>query len=115
VQQAALSAGKSPQSWCDEMAAIWKEVARKLNLANDDFVRTSEPRHKRVVQAILSRLHAAGQLYKSHTKGFTRPKEETFLTDKDRRPDGSFDPGYGEVVELVEDNYWFKLKATSPG
>src|SRR5205809_4786759 len=114
VQQAALSAGKSPQSWCDEMAATWKEFARKLNLTNDDFVRTSEPRHKRVVQAILSRLHAAGQLYKSQYKGFYSPKEETFLTDKDRRPDGAFDPSYGEVVELVEDNYWFKFKGYQP-
>jgi len=114
VQQAALSAGKSPQSYCDEMAAIWKEVARKLNLTNDDFIRTSEPRHKRVVQAILSRLHAAGQLYKSQYKGFYSPKEETFLTDKDRQPDGAFDPSYGEVVELVEDNYWFKLKSYQP-
>src|SRR6266702_1452850 len=114
VQQAALSAGKSPQSWCDEMAATWKEFARKLNLTNDDFVRTSEPRHKRVVQAILSRLHAAGQLYKSQYKGFYSPTEETFLTDKDRRSDGSFDPDYGEVVELVEDNYWFKLRSYQP-
>src|ERR1051325_12041125 len=66
VQQAALNAGKNPQAWCDEMAALWKEFARKLNLTHDDFIRTSEPRHKRVVQAILSRLQAAGQLYKSH-------------------------------------------------
>src|SRR2546425_12105669 len=58
VQQAALSAGKSPQSYCDEMAAVWKAAARKLNLSNYDFVRTSEPRHKRVVQTILSRLQA---------------------------------------------------------
>ena len=114
VQQAALSASKSPQSYCDEMAATWKEFARKLNLANDDFIRTSEPRHKRVVQAVLSRLHAAGQLYKSQYKGFYSTKEETFLTDKDRQPDGAFDPSYGEVVELVEDNYWFKLKSYQP-
>jgi len=114
VQQAALSAGKSPQTHCDEMAVLWKEVARKLNLTNDDFVRTSEPRHKRIVQAILSRLHAAGQIYKSQYKGFYSPKEETFLTDKDRQPDGSFDPAYGEVVELVEDNYWFKFKGHQP-
>ncbi len=114
VQQAALNAGKSPQVWCDEMAVLWKDVARKLNLTNNDFVRTSEPRHKRVVQAILGWMHAAGQLYKSQYKGFYSPKEETFLTDKDRRPDGSFDPGYGEVVELVEDNYWFRLKSYQP-
>src|SRR5439155_14888911 len=114
VQQAALSASKSPQSYCDEMSATWKEFARKLNLANDDFIRTSEPRHKRVVQAVLNRLHAAGQLYKSQYKGFYSTKEETFLTDKDRQPDGAFDPSYGEVVELVEDNYWFKLKSYQP-
>src|SRR6476661_7516522 len=55
VQQAALDNGKDPQAYCDELAAIWKAFASKLNLTNDDFVRTSEPRHKEVVQAILSK------------------------------------------------------------
>ena len=43
-------------------------------------------------------------------KGFYSTKEETFLTDKDRLPDGTFDPAYGEVIELKEDNYYFKLQ-----
>ena len=42
-------------------------------------------------------------------KGFYSTSEETFLTEKDRLPDGTFDPAYGEVVELKEDNYYFKL------
>jgi methionyl-tRNA synthetase len=109
VQQAAQAEGKSPQAYCDELAADWKAFAKKLELTNDDFVRTTEPRHKEFVQAILAKLHAAGQFYQKTYKGFYSTKEETFLTDKDRLPDGSFDPIYGEVIELEESNYWFKL------
>ena len=110
VQQAAQAEGKTPQAYCDELAADWQAFAKKLELTNDDFVRTTEPRHKEFVQAILARLHAAGQFYKATYKGFYSTKEETFLTDKDRLPDGTFDPAYGEVIELKEDNYWFKLR-----
>jgi methionyl-tRNA synthetase len=111
VQQAAQTEGKNPQAYCDALAADWKAFAKKLELTNDDFVRTTEPRHKEVVQAILTKLHAEGQFYTKIYKGFYSPKEETFLTDKDRLPDGSFDPSWGEVIELEETNYWFKLGA----
>ena len=111
VQQAAQAEGKSPQAYCDELAADWQAFAKKLELTNDDFVRTTDPRHKEFVQAILAKLHAAGHFYKASYTGFYSTKEETFLTTKDRRPDGTFDPSYGEVVELQEDNYYFKLKA----
>src|SRR3989449_1301722 len=65
VQQAALDSGKDPQAYCDELAAIWKTFVTRLNLSNDDFVRTSEPRHKEIVQAILSKLNAVGHFYKA--------------------------------------------------
>ena len=110
VQQAAQAEGKTPQAYCDELAADWKAFVKKLELTNDDFVRTTEPRHKQFVQAILAGLHAAGQFYQKTYKGFYSAKEETFLTDKDRLPDGTFDPVYGEVIELEESNYWFKLR-----
>ena len=100
VQQAAIAEGKTPQAYCDELAADWKAFAKKLELTNDDFVRTTEPRHKEFVQAILSKLNAAGQFYKETYTGFYSAKEETFLTEKDRLPDGTFDPAYGEVIEL---------------
>jgi methionyl-tRNA synthetase len=111
VQQAAQAEKKSPQVYCDELAADWKAFAKKLELTNDDFVRTTEPRHKEFVQKILSQLNDAGQFYKKTYSGFYSTKEETFLTEKDRRPDGTFDASYGEVVELKEDNYYFKLGA----
>src|SRR5579863_1622329 len=65
VQQAAQASGKNTQVYCDELAQIWKSFAARLELTNDDFIRTTEPRHKRVVQAILSRLNTAGHFYKA--------------------------------------------------
>src|SRR5882672_4358190 len=110
VQQAAVAEGKTPQQYCDDLATVWKAFASKLELTNDDFVRTTDPRHQKVVQAILSKLHREGFFYKGIYRGYYSTKEETFLTEKDRRPDGTFDPMYGEVIELEEENYYFKLK-----
>jgi methionyl-tRNA synthetase len=110
VQQAAQAQNLSPQAYCDQLAALWKSFVVQLNISNDDYIRTTEPRHKEVVQAILSKLHAAGHFYKAPYKGFYSTKEETFLTEKDRQPDGNFAPVWGQVVELVEENYYFRLK-----
>jgi methionyl-tRNA synthetase len=109
VQQAAQAEGKEPQAYCDELAAHWLALATRLGLSNDDFVRTSQPRHKQVVQALLTRLQASGDLYKSPYRGWYSWRQEIFLTDKDRRPDGTWDPIYGEVTELVEENWYFRM------
>jgi methionyl-tRNA synthetase len=109
VQQAALAEKKDPQAYCDGLAADWLAFAQKLELTNNDFVRTTQPRHKEFVQKTLAQLHAAGHFYQASYTGFYSTKEETFLMEKDRRPDGTFDPAYGQVVELKEDNYYFKL------
>lgn len=110
VQQVAIAERKTPQAYCDELALSWRAFVRKLDLTIDDFVRTTEPRHKEVVQALLSRLHREGHFYKAGYEGFYSPKEETFLTEKDRLPDGTFDKSWGEVIKLKEENYYFKLK-----
>src|SRR5437588_5227495 len=70
VQQAAIAEGKSPQAYCDELAADWETFAAKLDLHIDDFIRTTERRHQDVVQAILSKLHAEGHFYKEAYEGF---------------------------------------------
>jgi methionyl-tRNA synthetase len=114
VEQAAAARGQATQAYCDELAQNWKTFAHRLNLTNDEFVRTTELRHKEAVQAGLARVNAAGQVYRRVYEGFYSTKEETFLTEKDRRPDGTFDPAYGEVVELKEENYFFRLKDHQP-
>jgi methionyl-tRNA synthetase len=110
VQQAALAEGKTPAAYCEELALIWTDLARKLELTNDDFVRTTQSRHQEAVKAILAKLNQDGHFYKAVYEGFYSSKEETFLTEKDRRPDGTFDPIYGEVIRLQEQNYYFKLR-----
>jgi len=109
VQQAAQVAGKSAQLYCDELAGIWQVFVTKLGLTNDDFVRTTSARHKEVVQAILTKLHREGHFYQASTEGFYSTKEETFVTAKERLPDGSFPASYGEVIQLAETNWYFKL------
>ena len=94
VQQAAVSEGKTPQQYCDDLAVDWKRLAQTLGLSNNDFVRTSEQRHKMAVQAILNKLNREGHFYKAEYRGFYSTRQETFLTEKDRRPDGTFDPIY---------------------
>jgi methionyl-tRNA synthetase len=114
VQQAAQAEGQSPQAYCDALAAAWQQFVRKLELSNDDFVRTTEPRHKTVVQSILSKLHAEGHFYKKTYNGFYSTSAETFLTEKDRLPDGTFASDYGKVTEMEEENYYFKLREHQP-
>jgi len=109
VQQAALAEGKSPQTYADELAASYQALAVKLQLSNNDFIRTTQPRHKQVVQAMLRKLRDRDEIYKAPYRGFYSTKEETFLTEKDRRPDGTWDPFWGEVTEVVEDNWFFRM------
>tara|TARA_Y100000588_G_scaffold3000_1_gene4018 strand:- start:15792 stop:17369 length:1578 start_codon:yes stop_codon:yes gene_type:complete len=109
VQQAAESAGKDSQFYCDKLAEDWQKFARVLGISNSDFVRTTDTRHKAVVQELLQKLHEQGEFYEDEYVGFYSAKQESFLTEKDRRPDGSFDLLYGEVQELREKNYYFKL------
>ena len=111
VQQAAQADGKSAQAYCDELAVSWQSFVTKLGLTNDDFIRTTQPRHKEVVQAILTKLHAEGHFYQAPRDGFYSTKEETFVTEKERLPDGTFPASYGEVVQLSETNWYFKLGA----
>ena len=109
VQAAANAEGKDPQLYCDQFADIWEKFAEKLNLSNADFVRTSSERHKNFVQAVLQKLFKNNQFYQAEYRGFYSARQETFLTEKDRGEDGNFDPIYGDVTELIENNYYFKL------
>src|SRR4029077_16393830 len=62
IAQVAAAAGKSPQPDADESAAAYGETWRRLGITNDDFIRTTEPRHKKIVQEVLQRLYDAGEI-----------------------------------------------------
>ncbi len=110
VQQSARKRGVSPQQFADEVSAEFRALLPKLNISNDDFIRTTEARHKVVVADILQRLFDQGQIYLAEYKGFYSTRQEQFLQEKDRNPDGTWPEIFGEVSEITERNYFFKLK-----
>jgi methionyl-tRNA synthetase len=114
VQQTARKKGVEPQQFADEISAEFKAMLPKLLISNDDFIRTTEERHKKVVREILQRLFDKGDIYKGQYHGFYSTRQEQFLQEKDRNPDGTWPEIYGEVTEIVEPNYFFKLKAYQP-
>lgn len=111
IQQSARAQGLPPQEFVDNVAKEFVELTRLLNLSNDDFIRTTEPRHKAVVCRLLQQLFDKGEIYRAEYKGFYSTRQEQFLQDKDRLPDGRWPEIFGEVTEITESNYFFKLRA----
>lgn len=110
VQQSARARGIAPQQFVDEIAVEFRNLCTRLDISNDDFIRTTESRHKTVVRDILQRLYDKGEIYRAEYKGFYSTRQEQFLQDKDRNPDGTWPALYGEVTEITEANYFFKLR-----
>jgi methionyl-tRNA synthetase len=111
VQQTARARGVSPLEFADAISAEFRAMLPRLEISNDDFIRTTEERHKQVVREILQRLFDKGDIYKGEYRGFYSTRQEQFLQEKDRNPDGTWPEIYGEVSEIVEPNYFFRLRA----
>ncbi len=111
VQQKAEAAGVSPEQYANDVMQKFIALWERLGIAYDGWAATSDPRHVRCVQQILTNLKDRGCLYKKAYKGFYSVRQEQFLTDKERGEDGSFGPEWGEVIELEEENWYFNLSA----
>lgn len=109
IQQGARAKGVPTQQFVDGYAAEFVELAKLLNLSNNDFIRTTETRHKDVVRAKLQQLFDKGEIYRAEYQGFYSTRQEQFLQEKERLPDGRWPEIFGEVTEITEANYFFKL------
>jgi methionyl-tRNA synthetase len=109
VQQSAAKAGLPPAEFVKGISQTWVDLAKKLEVTYDDWVETTSDRHKKVVRGILQRLFDEGQIYKDKQAGHYSVRQEQFLTDKERGPDGQFGPEWGEIEFREEENYYFKL------
>src|SRR5437588_6862506 len=109
VQQSAEREGVRPEQFVagvtEQFIALWD----KLDVRYDAWAATTDPLHKECVQAMLQRLWNEKQIYKDKQAGYYSVRQEQFLTDKDRGPDGEFGPEWGEVEFREEENYYFKL------
>ena len=83
VARAAAAEGLSPLAYCDRMERRFREVWELLDISFDDFVRTTEERHRRAVGAIFAAIHAAGDIYKGKYEGYYCDSCEGFKQEKD--------------------------------
>ncbi|MFC4302672.1 methionine--tRNA ligase [Cohnella boryungensis] len=119
IERKAQEAGKTPQQFVDDIVVGIKELWGKLEVSNDDFIRTTEPRHTKVVQEIFAKLLEQGDIYKGEYEGWYSIPDETYytesqLTDIVRGENGEViggkSPESGHAVELVkEESYFFRM------
>ena len=109
IEQAAHEAGLPPIELADRVVARYHELWQRFGVSNDDFIRTTEPRHRRGVEEIIRRIEANGDLYLAKHEGWYCPACETFYTEKELLP-GRLCPDHRTAVEWKsEENLFFRL------
>jgi methionyl-tRNA synthetase len=114
VAKSAREAGMEPRVFTDKVSENFRALARVMNYSNDDFIRTTEPRHVRASQAIWTALMDAGQIYLASYAGWYAVRDEAFYGDNEliEGPDGKkIAPSGAEVDWVEEPSYFFRLSA----
>jgi len=109
VEKSAANAGMPPKAFTDEVSEYFRHMALVLGLSNDDFIRTTEPRHITAAQALWKRLEAAGDIYLGGYAGWYSVRDEAFYQESElingKAPTGA------EVEWVEEPSYFFRLSA----
>ncbi len=109
VENAAKAKGITPQEQADTTVVRFQELWQRLEINNDDFIRTTMPYHKKVVQEILQDLYDKGEIYKDEYKGRYCVPCERFFTDKDLGEDKLCPECGRSTNEITESNYFFRM------
>ncbi|MWC29243.1 methionine--tRNA ligase [Paenibacillus sp. MMS18-CY102] len=105
IERKAQESGKTPQQFVDGIVVGIKDLWKKLDISNDDFIRTTEDRHKQVVERIFTKLVEQGDIYKGEYEGwYCTPCESFFL---ERQLNDGKCPDCGRPVELVKEESYF--------
>jgi methionyl-tRNA synthetase len=108
IQRSAAKAAITPQQFTDNVSSEFRALWQRLGLTNDDFIRTTEARHKRGVQKLFTLLKERGYIYKGTYTGQYCVSDEAYVDG----PPGTYCPDCGTLTETVsEENYYFKLSA----
>ncbi|MFZ0760789.1 MAG: methionine--tRNA ligase [Candidatus Sulfotelmatobacter sp.] len=109
IERAAQAAGKTPQQYADEISSEFRQLWKRMGISNDDFIRTTEDRHKKRVQELYRRIRDNGYIYKGVFTGQYCVSDELYV---DGAQPGDPCPTCGRITETVsEENYFFKLLA----
>ncbi len=108
VFRKARELGEDPLAYCDRMAQEFLDVWKRLDISFDDFIRTTEPRHRRSVQELVRRISAAGDIYEGHYEGWYCVSCEGFKQEKDLVD--ALCPVHRTKPDWIrEKNYFFRL------
>jgi methionyl-tRNA synthetase len=108
VEKTAIKASKSPQEFVDDLVKFFIECYKKLEISNDDFIRTTEERHVKVAQQIFKKVFDKGDIYKGQYEGLYCVSCEAFYTEKDS-VDGNCPVHKTKLDVIKEESYFFKL------
>jgi methionyl-tRNA synthetase len=109
IERAAEAAGKSPQQYADEISGEFRALWKRMGISNDDFIRTTEERHKKRLQELFKQIRDNGYIYKGTYTGQYCVSDELYV---DGAQPGDPCPLCGRITETVEEeNYFFKLSA----
>lgn len=108
IERAAKNANKTPQEFVEHMGSLFLELCRKYSISYDDFIRTTEDRHKKVVSLIFKRIQKNEDIYKGEYQGLYCVDCETFYTEKDL-DNGNCVVHKKKAEWLKEDSYFFRL------
>ncbi|SMF68804.1 methionyl-tRNA synthetase [Tistlia consotensis] len=114
VEKSAQARGVDPQTFTDEVSENFRELARLMNFSNDDFIRTTEPRHYASCQALWEKLVEAGDIYLGSYSGWYAVRDEAFYGEDELTKDeeGRMIAPSGAECEWVEEpSYFFRLSA----
>lgn len=108
IERKARACGMEPREYVDQIVAGFKRLWDKLEISNDDFIRTTEERHEKVVQSIFQKIYDQGDIYKAEYEGWYCTPCETFWTE--RQTKDKVCPDCGRPVELLkEESYFFRM------
>ncbi len=108
IQLKAEEEGITPQAYVDKIVAGFQDLWRRLNISNDDFIRTTQPRHHKVVQEIFRKIYEKGDIYKGSYTGLYCTPCETFWLER-QLVDGKCPDCGRPVQEVAEEAYFFRL------
>jgi methionine--tRNA ligase len=112
VEQSAVKQGISPQELADQNAAEFQSIMGTFGLTNDEFIRTTDPKHESQVQALVSKLLKSGDVYLGEFEGWYDQGQEEYYTETRARELDYKSPISGnQLVRATEKNYYFKLSA----
>ncbi|WP_259783284.1 methionine--tRNA ligase [Aestuariispira ectoiniformans] len=114
VEKAAEKAGVAPIEFTNAVSQNFRDLAARMNYSNDDFIRTTEERHKKATQALWNKLVEKGDIYLGAYEGWYAVRDEAFYTETEltKGPDGKLIAPSGAEVDWVEEpSYFFRLSA----